>query len=170
MSVDSLLERLAAVERRLAEHAGRPVPSGLTDPDPGSDERWEGGQVWSHLAEFPAYWLDQIERVLEAERGGAPQPIPFGRTKSDPERIAAVERDRHRAPSSLLERVRAGIVEARRLLLRASGEQLAVRGVHRTLGEMTVERILDHFVVAHLEEHAEQLDRLAGPPAEEPGR
>ncbi|MGH2455743.1 MAG: hypothetical protein ACRDHD_05745, partial [Candidatus Limnocylindria bacterium] len=62
-SMESYLDRLARAERRLAEHAARPVPAGLTDPDPRTEERWEAGQVWAHLAEFPAYWLGQIRHV-----------------------------------------------------------------------------------------------------------
>jgi hypothetical protein len=161
MPTDDLLERLAAVERRLAEHAGRPAPTGLTDPDPGSDERWRAGQVWGHTAEFPAYWLGQIDHVLNAHRAGEPEPIPFGRTKEDPERIGGIEQGRAREPSELLARVRAGIVAARRFLLRATDADRSVRGLHSTLGEMNVERILEHFIVEHLEEHSAQLDALA---------
>src|SRR5437867_11988221 len=91
--VEAYLDRLAAVQRRLAEHAARPLPTGLTDPDPGASERWEAGQVWAHLAEFPGYWLTEFRRVLDAHSAGA-EPLPFGRTKTDPGRIAAIERDR----------------------------------------------------------------------------
>ena len=63
-AVDELIARLADAERRLGEHASRPLPPGLTEPDPGGEERWEAGQVWAHLAEFPAYWLAQAQRVV----------------------------------------------------------------------------------------------------------
>ena len=63
-SVDTLITRLTDAERRLAEHASQPLPSGLSDPDPGAEERWEAGQIWAHLAEFPAYWLGQAQRVI----------------------------------------------------------------------------------------------------------
>jgi hypothetical protein len=33
--------------------------------------------------------------------------------------------------------------------------------MHPTLGEMTVQRLFERFIVAHLEEHADQLDGLA---------
>ncbi len=64
--VEAIRERLGRVERRLADHAARPLPSTLTDPDPGAEERWEAGQVWAHLAEFPGYWLEQVRAVLAA--------------------------------------------------------------------------------------------------------
>jgi hypothetical protein len=94
-AVDELIGRLRSVERRLVEHAeaeDRGLPAGLTAPDPGGEERWEAGQVWAHVAEFPAYWLGQVRRVL----AGGPDPVPFGRVKTDPDRLAAIERDRRR--------------------------------------------------------------------------
>ena len=42
-----------------------------SEPDEGTGERWEAGQVWAHLAEFPGFWLDQIRAILAARAGGA---------------------------------------------------------------------------------------------------
>ena len=36
VAIEPLLARLADAERRLAEHADAPLPSGLADPDPGA--------------------------------------------------------------------------------------------------------------------------------------
>ena len=157
-SVDSLLARMADAERRLAEHAARPVPSGLTDPDEQSSERWEAGQVWAHLAEFPAYWLGQIRRVIAQPTHGA---VPFGRVKTDAGRLAAIERERHTDPAALLERVRAALAEAGDAMRSWPPDTWRLVGAHPTLGEMTVERMVDRFIVSHLEEHADQLDTLA---------
>ena len=99
------------MERRLAEHAARPLPSGLTDPDPGASERWEAGQVWAHLAEFPGYWLDQIRKILADRAAGETGPIPFGRLKTDASRTEPIERERRTAPAELLRRVTAQIAE-----------------------------------------------------------
>jgi hypothetical protein len=44
------------------------------------------------------------------------------------------------------------------LLDRLDAQALARTGHHQTLGEMTVAEIIDRFAVAHLEEHADQLD------------
>lgn len=157
-SVDSLLARLADAERRLSEHADGPLPSGLTDPDPGAEERWEAGQVWAHLAEFPAFWLGQVRHVVARSDE---QPVPFGRTKTDPDRLAAIERDRHADPRALLERVRIALAELTDEMRRLPADAWRVRGIHARLGEMSVERIVEHFLVEHLEEHADQLDGLA---------
>ena len=72
------------------------MPTAWSEADPGEEERWEAGQVWAHLAEFPAYWHDQVRRILAAHDAGAAMPIPFGRMKTDAARVGAVERERGR--------------------------------------------------------------------------
>ena len=163
--VESLLARLKRAARRLEAHAASPAYAGLTDPDPEGTERWEAGQVWAHLAEFPGYWLEQVRGVLAA---GSEAPVPFGRTKTDPGRLAAIERERRTSPIDLFERAKAGIddvSEVLRALPAAAWERV---GEHPTLGPMTVQQIMQRFVAAHLEEHADQLDLLAGRAAAEP--
>lgn len=157
-SVDALIARLAEAERRLAEHAAAPLPEGLSDPDPGAEERWEAGQIWAHLAEFPAYWLAQAQRVIAQPTHS---PVPFGRVKTDAGRLAAIERDRHTDPAALLERVRAALADTTDAARAWDAETWRLRGMHPTLGEMTIERIVERFLVDHLEEHADQLDALA---------
>jgi hypothetical protein len=156
-SIDALVARLTDAERRLAEHASRPLPSGLTEPDPGGDERWEAGQVWAHLAEFPAYWLGQAQRVIALPTN---EPVPFGRVKTDAVRVDAIERDRHTDPKALLDRVRAELAEVTEAAHALSPEDWTRRGMHPTRGEMTVEQIFEKFIASHLEEHADQLDSL----------
>ena len=159
---DVELARLRAVQQRLGEHAAAGPPPGLTEPDPGGTERWEAGQVWAHLAEFPAYWLGQIQHILERRATGDSEPIPFGRTKTDPGRIAAIERDRNDDPAALLQKVRGGIAAAVAQLDAQPADAWRARGLHPTRGVMTPSDILDRFIVSHLEEHADQLDLLRG--------
>ena len=156
-AVDALLARLADAERRLAEHAAAPVPEGLTDPDPVAEERWEAGQVWAHLAEFPGYWLGEAERII-----GQPtfQPVPFGRVKTDAARVEAIERDRHTDPAALLERVRASVAAVADAVRSWDADTWQLRGAHPTRGEMSVQALVEEFIVKHLEEHADQLDSL----------
>ncbi|HET6744333.1 MAG TPA: threonine/serine dehydratase [Candidatus Limnocylindria bacterium] len=156
----TFVERLARVERRLAEHAARPVPSALTDPDPGGTERWEAGQVWAHVAEFPGYWLDQIRHVLSGVEAGAAEPIPFGRTHTDPGRIAAIEEERRTNPAELLRRTTAKLTEASAMLGTLPAAAWDARGLHSTRGEMRISDIVERFLLHHLEEHADQLDGL----------
>jgi threonine dehydratase len=155
------LDRLARVERRLAEHAARPVPPGrLTDPEPGGTERWEAGQVWAHVAEFPGYWLDQIRHILAARAGGTQSPVPFGRTPDDPGRLSAIERERRTDPAELLRRVVSQLEEVTATLKELDDEAWGARGLHPRRGDMALPEIVQRFLLDHLEEHADQLDGL----------
>ncbi len=160
LNIDEVRARLAAVEQRLEVHAARTAPTGLTQPGEGGSERWEAGQVWAHLAEFPAYWLGQLDHVIRAAEAGEREPIPFGRTTTDPGRLGAIERDRREAPQRLLERIREALERARGVLLDYLPPQWDRLGAHPTLGEMPASRIFERFIVEHLEEHAAQLDYL----------
>jgi hypothetical protein len=150
--------RLDAVEARLQAHAGAEIaPDALTAPDLPTGERWEGGQVWAHVAEFIPYWLGEAGRV--AEHGGD-SPVLFGRTKSDPERIAAIARDRYRDRRLLWNRTAGDIARLRAFLSGLQPPSWETRGLHPSLGEMDLSRIVDEFLVGHLEQHADQLDGL----------
>ncbi len=72
----------------MANSAGR---TGLTAADEPTGEQWEEGQVWAHLAEFGAYWRRELRLIVDA---GSDDPVPFGRTKRDPHRIAMIEAHR----------------------------------------------------------------------------
>ncbi len=150
--------RLDSIEVRLAEHARRETPKGLTEPDRDAEEQWEAAQVWAHMAEFVAYWQEQIEAVVGTYDG---EPVPFGRVKSDAGRIAAIEIGRREPITELARRVGEGIAELRRYLAGLTVPEWAAWGRHQTRGDMDLEAIVDEFVVRHLEEHLEQLDRLA---------
>jgi hypothetical protein len=155
--VNDFDSRLEALEQQLAAHAEAGLAPGLTEPDPDTDERWEAAQVWAHMAEFVGYWHGQIEGVVAAYGG---EPVPFGRTKSDEGRIAAIEAGR-REPLGVLEiRATDSLHSLRDYLAGLSPTDLRAVGRHQTLGEMDVEAIVRRFIVGHLEEHLAQLDSL----------
>jgi hypothetical protein len=156
--VRRLLERLDAVERRLAAHAERDRPSGLTDPDQPSGERWEAGQVWSHTAEFVPYWMEQLRSLFERYPG---EPLPFGRIKTDPDRISAIDRDRDTAIPELMERTRRAIGDLRAWLPTIEEPAWRAQGVIPNGRTVETAEIVDAFLVGHLEEHADQLDGLS---------
>jgi DinB superfamily len=146
--------RLLAAARRIRAAAPLLAGDALTDPDPATGERWDRGQVLAHVAEMLPYWV--AEAGLVAGQGGG---VPFGRVKADPGRVAAIERDRREDPARLLDRIDAGVAEVLALLDRLDAEALQRTGTHQTLGELPVAGIVDRFLVDHLEEHADQLDR-----------
>ncbi len=152
------LERLGAVAARLEAHAAAEPPAGLTDPDTPSGERWDAGQVWAHLAEFPAYWIGQVRRILDTDP--AADPVAFGRTKSDEARIAAIARDRGRPVTDLHHVVGNGVAAVEVLLRAMDDGDWWRRGLHPSLGAMDMNAIMEEFLVGHLEQHARQLDGL----------
>jgi hypothetical protein len=152
-----LLARMAAAEGRLAAFAEHPPP-GLTDADPKTGERWDAGQAWAHVAEFVPYWQREIERVV-TESGN--EPAPFGRTSEDPGRAEAIEEGRNEPPTEQMARLAGALMILRTYLAGLSEEQWGARGLYVRGNEMRVADILDRFVVSHLEEHADQLEKLA---------
>jgi hypothetical protein len=154
----ALLSRLEAVAERLRRHAGSVAPAALTAPDPPTGERWDWGQAWAHLAEFVPYWMDQVRLALEADPD---EPVPFGRTKADPGRIAAIERDRRLPVSQLMDRLEAHVAELKAMIWSLSPDDWTRRVSHSTMGIMDMPRVFDEFLVGHLEQHADQLDQLS---------
>jgi hypothetical protein len=152
-----LVSRLQAAERRLDRLARRPAPTGLSEPDPGATERWDAGQIWAHLVEFVPYWQEQVEAIIAAFDG---EPVPFGRTKSDAARIEAVELRRRDPIADQRWAVHEGIERITRYLGSLTPAEWNAVGRHPRRGEMHVEAIVEEFVINHLEEHADQLERL----------
>ena len=149
--------RLLAAAGRIRASAVLLSGDDLTDPDAESGERWDRGQALAHVAEMLPYWAQQAELVA------AGRQTEFGRVKSDPDRVAAIERDRREDPARLLARVDEGVAVVLALLERLDDRALAATGHHQTLGDMTVGQLIDRFLVAHLEEHADQLEARSGP-------
>jgi hypothetical protein len=145
-------ERLRAAAGRIRASALVRPDDALTDPDPDTGERWDRGQVLAHVAEMLPYWAQQAELIATGEQR------EFGRVRTDPGRVGAIERDRREDPQRLLDRVDEGVAVVIALLDRLDEQAMASPGHHQTLGDMTVAEILDRFAVAHLEEHADQLD------------
>jgi hypothetical protein len=149
--------RLEAAERRLDRLAREPAGTGLSEPDPGATERWDAGQIWAHIVEFVPYWQEQVESVIGSFDG---EPVPFGRMKTDPGRVEAVEFGRTEPIPDQRRRVHAAIEEIKRYLGGLTPAEWNAVGLHPRRGEMDVEAMVAEFVIHHLEEHADQLERL----------
>jgi hypothetical protein len=75
----------------------------------------------------------------------------------DTVRIGIIGRDRSLPPRELDARIDAGVKRFARRLRALGPADAGRRGLHPTLGEMTVAGIAERFVVGHLEEHVRQL-------------
>lgn len=152
-----LLARLDEAEARLARLVAAPAHAGLSDPEPGGEERWDAGQVWAHLAEFPTYWLGEAERIIAAPEG---EEARFGRATDAPERVDPIEERRHRPVAELWTACRSGIRRVRAFALVTGEEDWARWGDHVVRGRLTAGFVPEAFVGGHLIEHATQLERL----------
>ncbi len=155
-----MLERLRAARAgleatRARVEAGVPWPLAETFDD--SDEaRWGPPEVLAHVAEMVPYWLGEIERVL----AGDPEPVPFGRISTNPVRLAIIERDRSLPPRELYDRILADLARFERRLGTLTAADLARRGLHPRIGQMTVGALPDRFVIGHLADHDTQLETI----------
>jgi hypothetical protein len=132
--------------------AGEPWPlSEAYGTEPESD--WGPKELLAHTAEMLDFWPSEMDKIF---RGG-PDPVPFGRVSDDPERIGRIGRDRQLATGELFDRIAASVVRLDARIRSLSAEDAARVGLHPRLGEMTIGKILDRFLVGHLEEHVAQL-------------
>jgi hypothetical protein len=163
--LEGLKARLEVAQRDLARLSRCPneeLSGRLTAPDGATGERWEAGQVWAHLAEIVTYWVSEGRKVL----AGSPDndPVPFGRTKADEQRVAAIEASRHADPAMLYAQLDRQLGPLRGFLedvdTTPGGWQRL--GRHSTLGEMDLRQIVEEFLIGHIEEHREQLEQLKG--------
>jgi hypothetical protein len=118
------------------------------------ESNWGPKEVLAHVAEMVPYWLDQIEVVLTAPADG----VPFGRVATDPKRIDRIGRDRTLPAGELFDRIDRAMADAARLQRRLDADAKGRRGTHPRLGEMTIDAMVERFIVGHLEEHVRQLE------------
>lgn len=160
--LDPLLLRLGVAEARLGsvrpvieQRAPWPAAAGGTDS---SEAEWGPGEVLSHVSEMLQFWLGEMERVIDGQDG----PTAFGRLSTDQARALTIARDATLPPRELFERIGSTLERYRRRLVTLSEADLGRTGRHPVRGDFAVPGLIERFVVGHLEEHAEQLERSLG--------
>lgn len=114
---------------------------------------WSVLQILGHLAEMIPYWLENCRRIIAA-RG---TPLPFGRSHEAEERLAGVERGAKGDVDELLRLVDREIQTAVQTIRGMSPAERERQGVHIRYGAMSVAQVIERFIVAHAEEHLEQV-------------
>lgn len=159
---DDGLPRLEHARRRFAAARGPLLARawGLaerfgTEPE----ASWSPPEVLAHVAEMLPYWYGELERILVGPDGA----VPFGRTADDPVRIGVIGRDRTVPLHVLLDRIDHSLDVWTARLRSLPDDAAARRGLHPTLGEVPVPAFTQRFVLGHLEEHLDQLERLVEP-------
>jgi len=149
---ESQARRLERVYDQVASLLGQPeVASRLRTP-PGESE-WSAMQTLGHVTEMIPYWLSHC-RTLMAATGGPPE---FGRTPGSPERLAGVAHGAAAEPHALVEQLHREVRAAASAIRGLSAAERSKRGRNRERGEMTVNDIIESFIVRHAEDHLGQV-------------
>lgn len=163
-SLEPLLDRLSSAGARVAAtrpavENGVPWPAGAARGG-GAEHDWGPPEVLAHVAEMLPYWLGEMERVI-ARAGGRDGggPAPFGRTAADQVRTLTIARDATLPVRELYDRIAAALQRYRWRLPELTEAEIERVGVHPTRGELSVPDLVERFAVAHLEEHADQLEK-----------
>lgn len=129
---------------------------------PPSEGEWPVMSTLAHLAELLPYWAHQAAGI--AARPGE----PFGRSHDDPDRVGAVRDHGQDSLDTAVNRIRASLAECVRVLRALPADAWPRSGQHAIRGPMTIEQLVDTFLVSHAEEHAVQIQTsvksLAGAP------
>ncbi len=145
-------QRLQAATDQIAATLRQPEVAQRLRTSPNSEE-WSAMQVLGHVVEIIPYWLSHCQTIA-ANTG---EPLKFGRTLTDPERLAAVERGALADPEAILGLLHTEVQAAAQAFQRLTPAQLARKGVHVSRGEMTVADIIENFIVSHAEDHLAQV-------------
>jgi hypothetical protein len=117
------------------------------------DGEWSVLQILGHLAEMIPYWMEHCRRIIAA-KGTPPQ---FGRNHEAGERLAGVERGAKGEMNELLQLVEREIQVAVQAIRGMSPDERDRQGMHIRYGAMSVAQVIERFIVAHAEEHLEQV-------------
>jgi len=148
---ESQARRLEAVCEQLTSLLSRAEGSGR--PPAAAGTVWSIPQVLGHLVEMIPYWLDHCRRLIAA----AGDPPVFGRRTDSPERVAGIDRGAAGEPMELLTELRRETAEAARAIRAMSAGERSRKGIHLKYGEVTVADAVERCIVAHAEEHLEQI-------------
>jgi hypothetical protein len=123
-----------------------------------SGDEWTPMQILAHVAEMLPYWSQQAREVAARQRDDQ----PFGRTHADPDRIGAVEQHANDRLADVLPRIHAGLAETLTTLRAIPADGWRRTAHHANRGEMSLEQIIDFFLLEHLEDHGKQLEAALG--------
>lgn len=151
-SGEAQAKRLERVYEEVAKLLREPgVASSLRTP-PGGKE-WSAMQTLGHMAEMIPYWLNHCRTLIAAT--GAPPT--FGRTAGSPERLAGVAHGASAGSDALLRQLHEEVRAAASVIRQLSAAERGKRGISGERGEMTVDQVIESFIVDHAEEHLAQV-------------
>ena len=144
--------RIERLERGVADLLStvRDLPDEALYREP-TDGEWSVMQNLAHVAEMLPYWAHQAEAIDHAPGQ------PFGRTHDDPVRIGEIDAHSNDVLELTLSRIQGAANECVSILRALPAEAWPKAGIHPSRGQMTVEQMIDTFVVGHVEAHLRQV-------------
>jgi DinB superfamily len=149
--------RLEAIQAEIEEMLNQPDVAQRLRTAPGENE-WSALQILGHVNEIIPYWLNHCSNLIAAEG----EPPAFGRTLDSPERLEAVARVDRSDVDGLLAELRREVAAGAAMMRRLTPEERAKEGIHNRLGQITVEKSIESFVLEHGEDHAKQIRTALG--------
>jgi uncharacterized damage-inducible protein DinB len=146
-------DRIRRLERDVADllNAVRNLPDEALYLEP-SDGEWSIMQNLAHVAEMLPYWAHQAEAIDRAPGQR------FGRTHDDPVRISAIEEHSNDFIEAMLTRIETAAQDCIATLKALPPGAWSKSGAHPSRGSMTVEQVVDAFIVGHVEAHRRQVE------------
>jgi uncharacterized damage-inducible protein DinB len=145
-------ERVSRLERTVQELIAEieRLPPDVVYQEPEAGE-WPVMSTLAHLSELMPYWAHEAQQVARSP-GTA-----FGRTHDDPRRIGAIEQHGRDALDAMVPHLQASLNECVSALRSIPADAWGTTGEHLSRGSMSVEAIVDSFIVDHAEEHSAQI-------------
>jgi DinB superfamily len=150
VTVTDRISRIETSVQQLVETV-EALPSQVLYAEPEPSE-WPVMSILAHVVELMPYWARQALEVSRRSADGQ----PFGRTHDDPDRIGAVQQHGGDSLDSMLPRVQTACSEAVAALQQIPPNAWSRTARHANRGDMSVEQIVDQFLVSHVEDHLSQ--------------
>jgi hypothetical protein len=117
---------------------------------PGEGE-WPVMSTLAHVAEMLPYWANQCAAIAQAPGK------QFGRTHDDPGRLQAIDQHGEDALAVIGPSILASLHQALDTLRTIDESRWALRGQHPTRGSMSIQQVVDTFMVGHVDDHLKQV-------------
>ena len=147
MSAEERIE--AAITALLSRLEGLPSEALYREPSYGE---WPAMSTLAHVVEMLPYWAKQCQGI--ANDPGQ----PFGRTHDDPGRLGAIAAHAADPVEAVRTNLQSSAHEALVILRGIPRAAWEKAGQHVRRGTMTIDEVVDEFMVRHVESHAAQVD------------
>lgn len=120
------------------------------------EDSWSVMQVLVHIAEFEPFFMNELKNVVQNPG------VSWGRTMQHEGRLRAVEEGKHDRLDEVYDRIRQSKEYVTSVLKQLRDEDLQIESPHVNpkFGVKSMEWLVNHFIIEHLETHLKQLDRI----------